>query len=225
VAGTPTLTLEYKAARLRDIGAEVQDCRNCDLYKHALKGVPGEGDPNAEIMLIGEAPGFHENQQGRPFVGAAGQFLEQLLRSVGLTRQDVFVANVVKHRPPENRDPLPEEIQACSGYLNRQIETIDPKVIVTLGRFSMQRFFAGERISRIHGQARRQGNRLVLAMYHPAAALHQGSLRRTIEEDFLQVPAVLEAARKLRAASVGAKSEGVAQGVPPAAVPKQLSLL
>lgn len=222
MSGTPTLTLEYKAAGLREIGNEVQSCTNCDLHKFALKGVPGEGDPNADVMLIGEAPGFHENQQGRPFVGAAGQFLEHLLGSVGLTRKDVFIANVVKHRPPENRDPLPEEIAACDGYLARQIELIDPKVIVTLGRFSMNRFFPGERISRIHGQARRHGTRLILAMYHPAAALHQGNLRRTIEEDFLRLPHVLEQARALRATPPAtiAPPERPA----PAPEPKQLSL-
>lgn len=224
MSGTPTLTLEFKAARLREIGDEVQSCTNCDLHKFALKGVPGEGDPNAEVMLIGEAPGFHENQQGRPFVGAAGQFLEQLLRSVGLTRKDVFIANVVKHRPPENRDPLPEEIAACDGYLSRQIDVIDPRVIVTLGRFSMNRFFPGERISRIHGQARRHGNRLVLAMYHPAAALHQGSLRRTIEEDFLRLPQVLEQARALRATPPPTTSTPQPDKSAPAPEPKQLSL-
>ncbi|HEV2124044.1 MAG TPA: uracil-DNA glycosylase [Chloroflexota bacterium] len=206
------------------MGNEVQSCTNCDLHKFALKGVPGEGDPNAEVMLIGEAPGFHENQQGRPFVGAAGQFLEQLLQSVGLTRKDVFIANVVKHRPPENRDPLPEEIATCDGYLSRQIDVIDPRAIVTLGRFSMNRFFPGERISRIHGQARRHGNRLVLAMYHPAAALHQGSLRRTIEEDFLRLPQVLEQARALRATPPPLTSTPHPDKSAPAPEPKQLSL-
>jgi uracil-DNA glycosylase len=196
---TPTLTPEAKAEQLREIALQVRACRNCDLYKHALKGVPGEGDPNAEVLLIGEAPGFHENQQGRPFVGAAGQFLEQLLHSVGLTRRDVFIANVIKHRPPDNRDPLPEEISACIGYLEHQMAVIDPKVVVTLGRFSMNYFFPGEKISRIHGQARRHGERLVLPMYHPAAALHQGSLRRVVEDDFLQLPRILEQARQLRA--------------------------
>lgn len=189
-----------KEQALRAIAAEVQRCEKCVLYKHALKGVPGEGDPNAAVMLIGEAPGWHENQQGRPFVGAAGQFLEQLLGSIGLRRDQVFIANVVKHRPPENRDPQPEEIEACRDYLDRQVEIIDPQVIVTLGRFSMNKFFPGERISRIHGIARRHGNRMILPMYHPAAALHQSSLRRTVEEDFLHVSAVLEEARKLTTA-------------------------
>jgi DNA polymerase len=192
-----TLSREEKERRLREVAEEVQHCQKCDLYKHALKGVPGEGDPNATVMFIGEAPGWHENQQGRPFVGAAGQFLEELLRSVGLRRDQVYIANVVKHRPPDNRDPLPDEIAACADYLDRQIAVIDPKVIVTLGRFSMAKFFPGERISRIHGVARRQGQRMILPFYHPAAALHQASLRRAVEDDFKRLPAVIAEAEKL----------------------------
>ena len=217
-----SLELQARAQTLREIALEVGACTRCDLYKHALKGVPGEGDPNADVLLIGEAPGFHENQQGRPFVGAAGQFLEQLLGSVGLTRKDVFIANVIKHRPPENRDPLPEEVAACVPYLERQIEAIDPKVIVTLGRFSMSYFFPGEKISRIHGVPRRHGKRLILPMYHPAAALHQGSLRRTVEDDFLKVTQALAEARALGAAPPATPSSA---GAPkPAAPPKQLNL-
>ena len=212
------LTVEQKEQALREIAAEVARCQKCILYKGALKPVPGEGNPNAEVMLIGEAPGWHENQQGRPFVGAAGQFLEDLLRSVGLRRDQVFITNVVKHRPPDNRDPLPDEIAACNGYLDRQIAIIDPRVIVTLGRFSMNKFFPGERISRIHGVARRHGNRLVLPLYHPAAALHQNALRRTVEEDFRKLPQVLAEARRLAAAEPPASP-------PPAPPPAtQLSL-
>jgi uracil-DNA glycosylase len=212
-------TTEEKRQALEEIAAEVRRCQRCPLYKGALKGVPGEGDPDAEVMLVGEAPGWHENQQGRPFVGAAGQFLNDLLRSVGLRREQVFIANVIKHRPPDNRDPLPDEMAACLPYLDRQIEIIDPRVIVTLGRFSMARFFPGERISRIHGLARRHGNRLVLPLYHPAAALHQGTLRRTVEEDFRRLTAILEEARKLAV-------EAVPPPVPqaPEPEPKQLSL-
>ena len=194
-----TATAAEQQQVLEDVAAQVRQCQKCALYKGALKGVPGEGDPNAEVMLIGEAPGWHENQQGRPFVGAAGQFLTDLLRSVGLRRDQVFIANVIKHRPPDNRDPLPDELAACLPYLDRQIEAIDPRVIVTLGRFSMARFFPGEKISRIHGVARRHGERMVLPLYHPAAALHQNTLRRTVEEDFRRLPAILEAARKLSA--------------------------
>jgi uracil-DNA glycosylase len=215
------MTPEDKAERLHEIAAEVQRCQKCPLYKTALRGVPGEGDPNAEVLLIGEAPGWHENQQGRPFVGAAGQFLEQLLGSVGLSRKQVFIANVIKHRPPDNRDPLPDELSACLPYLDRQIEIIDPMLIVTLGRFSMNHFFPGEKISRIHGVARRHGTRLVLPMYHPAAALHQGSLRRVVEDDFRQVPVALAEARKLEAAASAPPPEPPR---PPADPAKQLSL-
>jgi uracil-DNA glycosylase len=219
-----TLSVEAKTELLREIATEVNHCKKCDLYKHALKGVPGEGDPNGEVLLIGEAPGWHENQQGRPFVGAAGMFLEQLLGSVGLTRKDVFIANVVKHRPPDNRDPLPAELGACLPYLERQIEAIDPKVIVTLGRFSMNYFFPGEKISRIHGMARRHGNRLILCMYHPAAALHQGSLRAVVEDDFRSLPHVLAEARKLRTAPVEEPPAPAASPELPPEPPKQLNL-
>jgi DNA polymerase len=218
--GTAPTTAQQQA--LEDVAAQVRQCRSCSLYKGALKGVPGEGDPDAEVMLIGEAPGWHENQQGRPFVGAAGQFLNDLLRSVGLRREQVFIANVVKHRPPDNRDPLPDELAACLPYLDRQIEAIDPRVIVTLGRFSMARFFPGERISRIHGVAKRHGDRMVLPLYHPAAALHQNTLRRTVEEDFRRLPAILEAARKLSAPAAPATPP--APAAPDEPEPKQLSL-
>jgi DNA polymerase len=207
---------------LEDVAAQVRQCRACALHKGALKGVPGEGDPAAEVMLIGEAPGWHENQQGRPFVGAAGQFLNDLLRSVGLRREQVFIANVIKHRPPDNRDPLPDELAACLPYLDRQIEAVNPRVIVTLGRFSMAKFFPGERISRIHGVARRHGDRMVLPLYHPAAALHQNALRRTVEEDFRRLPAILEAARKLHAPA--APPAPAPEPAPAAPEPKQLSL-
>jgi DNA polymerase len=147
-------------------------------------------------MFIGEAPGWHEDKQGVPFVGAAGQFLNEMLEQIGLNRAEVFITNVVKSRPPGNRDPLPDEIAACSIYLDEQIATIKPKVIVTLGRFSMARWFPGERISRIHGQARRFGSFVVVPMYHPAAALHQASLRATVEADMSKLPRVIEEARQ-----------------------------
>ena len=185
---------------LDQIAAEVRVCTKCDLCKGAKNGVPGEGSPEAEVMFIGEAPGFHEDRQGRPFVGPAGQFLNELLTSVGLDRSTVFITNVVKHRPPENRDPLPNEIAACSDYLTRQIAAINPKVIVTLGRFSMARFFPGAKISAIHGKAKLIDGRIVVAMYHPAAALHQQTLRQTVEEDFRRaIPAALAEARRLAA--------------------------
>jgi DNA polymerase len=139
-------------------------------------------------MFIGEGPGFHENEQGRPFVGAAGRFLEELLASIDLTREQVFIGNVIKCRPPGNRDPQVDEIQACSPYLERQIQVIDPKVIITLGRFSMARFFPKARISSIHGQAKWVQGRLIAPMYHPAAALHQPSLREVVRQDFSRLP-------------------------------------
>ncbi|MGH2370664.1 MAG: uracil-DNA glycosylase, partial [Chloroflexota bacterium] len=158
------------------------------------KVVPGEGKIDADVMFIGEAPGYYEDQQGRPFVGAAGQFLEQLLAGIGLKRSDVFIANIIKCRPPSNRDPLPEEIEACNGWLDEQIDIVQPRAIVTLGRYSLARFFPGQPISRIHGQGRRFGDRYVVPMYHPAAALHQGSLRPVIEEDFKKIPGYVERA-------------------------------
>jgi DNA polymerase len=171
--------------------------------------VPGEGPVDAEILFIGEAPGYYEDQQGRPFVGAAGQFLEQLLASIGLKRNEVFIANVVKCRPPGNRDPLPEEIGACSHWLGEQQEILNPSVIVTLGRYSLARFLPGTPIGKVHGQGRRVGDVWVVPMYHPAAALHQGSLRATIETDFRRIPQYLEMARRDFAAT---QPEPVAAG-------------
>ncbi len=176
---------------LEVVAAEVAGCTNCKLHQGRKLAVPGEGPPDAELMFIGEGPGFHENEQGRPFVGAAGNFLEELLGAIGLSREEVFITNIVKCRPPGNRDPEAGEIEACERYLERQILSIDPKVIVTLGRFSMARFFPNTRISNIHGQARQIGNRLVVPMYHPAAALHQPSLRNTIHADFAKLPELI----------------------------------
>jgi uracil-DNA glycosylase len=183
---------------LAQIAAETRDCVKCDLHLGTKNPVPGEGSPHAEVMFIGEAPGYREDQQGRPFVGPAGQFLNELLASVGLDRNTVFIANVVKHRPPDNRDPLPEEMAACADYLDRQIAAINPKVIVTLGRFSMAKFFPGAKISAIHGQAKKIGGRIVVAMFHPAAALHQQSLRQTVVDDFTRaIPAALVKAARM----------------------------
>ncbi len=174
------------------LAAEISKCTRCPLHQGRTKSVPGEGPQDAEIMFIGEAPGFHEDQQGRPFVGASGRFLEELLESIGLTRADVFIANVIKCRPPSNRDPLPDEIKACKPLLDRQLELIQPKLVVTLGRFSMARAFPKARISRIHGRPRKIGGVLYYPMYHPAAALHQPSLRSTIKEDMLRIPELLQ---------------------------------
>jgi len=148
-------------------------------------------------MFIGEAPGFHEDQQGRPFVGAAGQFLEELLESIGLGREDVYITNVIKCRPPGNRDPLPDEINSCKPYLDRQIDLIQPTIVVTLGRFSMARAFPQGRISRIHGQPRKINGVVYYPMYHPAAALHRPSLRPTVEEDMRRIPDLIERAAQI----------------------------
>ena len=182
---------------LKEVAAEVSTCTKCDLCKGRTKAVPGEGNPHARIMFIGEGPGFHEDRQGRPFVGPAGQFLEELLASINLKRADVFITNVVKCRPPGNRDPLPAEINACNDYLDRQIAAINPQVIVTLGRFSMAKFFGGEKISAIHGRARKIDGRMCIAMYHPAAGLHQQSLKDTIRADFKKIPLVVAEAERL----------------------------
>ena len=180
---------------LAQIAKEVSVCTNCTLHKSRKKAVPGEGPAHAEIMFIGEGPGFHENEQGRPFVGAAGQFLDQLLAQAGVTRSDVWIGNVVKCRPPENRDPLPDELAACDKYLERQIEAINPSIIVTLGRFSMGKFMPGAKISQVHGQMRKVGDRYVIAMFHPAAALHQAALKPAILADFAKLPELLKEAR------------------------------
>lgn len=189
------------------LAAEIGKCTRCPLHQGRTKSVPGEGPQDAEIMFIGEAPGFHEDQQGRPFVGAAGRFLEELLESIGLTRADVFIANVIKCRPPGNRDPLPDEIKACKPFLDRQLELIQPKLVVTLGRFSMARAFPKARISRIHGQPRKIGGVLYYPMYHPAAALHQPSLRSIIKEDMLRIPELLQQVAQIAESSPPTEAE------------------
>jgi DNA polymerase len=183
--------MDEQAIALHDLSGEIAVCGKCDLSKTRTKAVPGEGNPDADIVFIGEGPGFHEDQQARPFVGPAGKFLDELLASIGLRRQDVYICNVIKCRPPGNRDPLPGETAECKSWLDKQLEIIKPKVIVTLGRFSMSRYFQGQSIGRIHGQPKRIDGVLIVPMYHPAAALHQGSLRRTIEQDFQKLPGLL----------------------------------
>jgi uracil-DNA glycosylase family 4 len=179
---------EISQMTLEQLEEAVRVCTLCPLFQGRTQAVPGEGPLNADIMFIGEGPGFHEDRQGRPFVGAAGQFLEELLASIGMTREQVYITNVVKCRPPGNRDPLPNEISACEPYLERQIQLIRPKIIVTLGRFSMYRYFPGASISKIHGQPKRVGNVLVVPMFHPAAALHQPKWRPLVEADFKKLP-------------------------------------
>ena len=178
-------------ATLAQIAKEVSVCQRCMLHHSRKLAVPGEGPVDAEIMFIGEGPGFHENEQGRPFVGAAGTYLEELLAKINLQRHEVFIGNVVKCRPPNNRDPLPEELAACSDYLERQIQVINPKVIVTLGRYSMARFLPNAKISDVHGQSYRIKGRLIVPMFHPAAALHQPSLKISVERDFIHLPELI----------------------------------
>ncbi len=201
---------------LSQIANEVSTCTKCMLHHSRKNAVPGEGPAHAEIMLIGEGPGFHENEQGRPFVGAAGKFLEELLASIELSRTDVFICNVVKCRPPGNRDPLPEELSACSDYLERQIRAINPKIILTLGRFSMANFLPSAKISEIHGQPHKVNQRLVVPMYHPAAALHQRSLKPIIEADFSRLPELI--------AKIEQVKEQTPQETEEKEEPKQLSL-
>ncbi len=205
---------------LAQIAKEVTVCTNCALHHTRKKSVPGEGPASAEIMFIGEGPGFHENEQGRPFVGAAGKFLDQLLAQAGVTRADVWIGNVVKCRPPDNRDPLPDELAACDKYLERQIEAINPSIIVTLGRISMNKFFPGAKISAVHGQMRKVGDRYVIAMFHPAAALHQAALKPAILADFAKLPELLKEAR----AGLGKSAAVKKVEEPQADDPKQMSM-
>ena len=193
---------------LEKLAKQIVVCTKCELHRSRKKAVPGEGPTHAEIMFIGEGPGFHENEQGRPFVGAAGKFLDQLLEQAGVTRAEVWITNVVKCRPPGNRDPLPDEIEICTGnYLQHQIEIVNPSIIVTLGRFSMGLFFKAAKITQIHGQMRRVGDRFVIAMYHPAAALHQMSLKPAIMEDFAKLPELLKEARAQLGRSKGKETK------------------
>ena len=182
-------------SELSQLYEEIALCQKCEIATSRTKVVPGEGVENAEVMFIGEAPGWHEDQQGRPFVGPAGLFLDQLLASIGLRRPQVYIANVIKCRPSRNRDPLPAEIVACRPWLERQIKLISPRMIVTLGRYSMAMFFPGKSISKIHGTAQKRDGVTYYAMYHPAAALHQQSLRQAIEEDMLKIPSLLAEAK------------------------------
>jgi DNA polymerase len=180
---------------LSELNEEIRHCQRCEIARNRTKAVPGEGPEDADIMFIGEAPGWHEDQQGRPFVGPAGQYLEQLLALINLSREQVYITNVIKTRPPSNRDPLPIEIQNCQDWLDRQIAMIRPRMIVTLGRYSMAKFFPGRSISKIHGTAHKRDDIIYFAMYHPAAALHQQSLRQAIEADMRKIPDLLAAAR------------------------------
>ncbi len=188
------MELTEKILELDNIKDQISNCGKCSLYKTRNKIVPGSGNPDSPILFIGEAPGANEDKEGIPFCGAAGKFLDEMLRSIGLKRSDVFVANTLKCRPPENRDPEESEKAVCRPYLEKQIEIIDPKIIVCLGKHSTETFLpdAGS-ISSLHGKAlRRKDGRIYLPLYHPAAALHNGGLRSTLLKDFENIPKILQ---------------------------------
>lgn len=177
---------------MKELGEQILKCEKCPLSKTRTHVVPGEGSLKAEILFIGEGPGKKEDELGRPFVGAAGKLLDKLIESIGLKREDVFIANVVKCRPPENRDPLPEEVDACRGWLNKQVEMINPKLIVLLGRHSMDRFLPNQKISIDHGKPKRHKGRVYFPVYHPAAALYRNGLLEDLKKDFRKIPKILE---------------------------------
>lgn len=192
---------DERAEALGKIAAQIRTCQLCDLWKGRTKAVPGAGNIRTEILFVGEGPGFNEDKQGLPFVGQSGKYLERLLALIALTRDDVFITNVVKCRPPDNRDPLPAEITTCKPYLDQQIELIDPLMIVTLGRFSMARYFPNGRITQIHGQAKIENGRAYYPLFHPAAVLRNPALVSQMEADFKRIPETLAKVRALRAAA------------------------
>lgn len=189
------MNTQEKQQALADIAQQVTAFKDLEIARQATKAVPGEGNPDAQVMFIGEAPGFNEDMQGRPFVGQAGKLLEKSLEEIGLKRADVYITNIVKFRPPNNRDPLPDEIEACREWLDQQIGIIEPKIIVTLGRFSMAKFIPDVTISRVHGQSRFVNfgakRYIVFPMYHPAAALRAGSVLKQFQEDFQKLKSLL----------------------------------
>ena len=195
------------------LASEIHNCQRCPLGGTRKSAVPGEGDPNSVVLLVGEGPGADEDRQGRPFVGRSGQFLTEMLENVGIRREDVYITNVVKCRPPENRDPHPQELEACQEYLERQVELINPRIIVTLGRFSMRRWFPDGAITKIHGQVRNIGRgRVAMAMFHPAAALRNPKWRVEFERDLQLLPQLVERAKKANEAAI--RGEALPAGVP-----------
>ena len=186
------MTIEERAARLETTAAQIRTCKRCRLHQGRTNAVPGSGPVNTDVFFVGEAPGAQEDEQGLPFVGRSGRYLDQLMENIGLDRDHVFITNVVKCRPPSNRDPRLGEVRACTPYLRRQLGLIRPRMVVTLGRFAMEQFFSEGRISEVHGQPRRIEGTLYLPLYHPAAALYRGSLRSVVEADFQRVRALLD---------------------------------
>jgi uracil-DNA glycosylase family 4 len=182
---------DSKKTLLAKLNQEIINCRRCPLWESATNAVPGEGNPYSEIVFIGEAPGFYEDKQGKPFVGAAGRLLNKLLEEIKLSREEVFICNVLKHRPPGNRNPLPEEISACRYWLERQLEIIAPKLVVTLGRFSLFQFIPDGKVSRLNGQPQVVGELLVFPLYHPAAALRSSGIMKEFRAGFYKIPDIM----------------------------------
>ena len=198
---------------MRDVEAAVLVCQRCALAEGRTQAVPGEGNLNAVVMFVGEGPGFDEDRQGRPFVGRSGQYLTETLERLGIARSDVYITNVVKCRPPKNRDPQPAELEACAEYLEQQVAIINPRIIVTLGRFSMKRWFPDGSITRVHGQVRNIGRgRIAVAMFHPAAALRNPQWQTEFEKDMAKLPQLIERAQ--RANQAAARGEALPAGVP-----------
>lgn len=215
---------EDRAAAMAAIAEQVKVCTRCDLYKGTKNPVPGAGNIHAEIMFIGEGPGYYEDQQGLPFVGRSGDYLNYLLNLIGIKREDVFITNVVKHRPPENRDPTPDEIIACKPYLDEQIKLIDPLVIATLGRYSMARYFPNGKITQIHGQPKYEDSRAYYPLFHPAAVLRNPALRREMEADIKRLLEVVEKVKAMRGASDSGGGSSPASPPPDDGPAQQLSL-
>ncbi|MFL5751588.1 MAG: uracil-DNA glycosylase family protein [Chloroflexota bacterium] len=219
------MTHDERQAALDAVAAEVRACRNCRLHENRTSAVPGEGSPDTEVVFVGEAPGFHEDRMGRPFVGRAGELLTKYLGTLRWSRDDVFITNVVKCRPPDNRDPEPDEVAACAPFLRRQLEVLDPALIVTLGRHSLGRFMPGERISQAHGTVRAvdpgsgAGRAMAFALYHPAAALRSTEVDRQSYADVARIPTALVESRAKRekpvpeTASEESAGDAVAAGV------------
>jgi DNA polymerase len=193
---------------LETLHLEVRECTLCPLHHGRLRAVPGAGNPRAEILIIGEAPGQKEDEQGLPFVGAAGQLLNDLLAGIGVAREDTYISNIVKCRPPQNRDPLPNEVEACSDYLRRQVDIIDPAVILILGRHALQRLLPGtDGISRVHGRLVERDGRAYVPLYHPAAALYNNFLVDTLRQDFGKVRGYLDSIEARRTAAPAPATE------------------
>ena len=211
---------------LEELYQEVARCTACVLFKSRTHTVPGEGPEDAEIMFIGEGPGYHEDQQGRPFVGPSGRLLEKWLALIGLTREQVYIANVVKCRPPNNRDPLPSEVETCRHFLDRQIELLDPRLIATLGRHSMERYFPGAKISQVHGRARREGRRVYVPLYHPAYILRNMNAGPAAEADIKKVPKLVARLYEVLEQESRAGQQELSPGaeVPAEDAPKQLRM-